>query len=73
LNNSKFVSQEAVEYDIITGPMQLFYDILRTAEGATAQMESASHSPDNTRPSFNKPMILLWNRMVGRENLQVMW
>ncbi|CAM6050176.1 unnamed protein product [Sphagnum compactum] len=44
----------SAEYDIITAPMQLFYDTyLTTAEGATAQMEYASHCPDNTRPSFD--------------------
>jgi hypothetical protein len=43
----------SVEDDVITAPMQLFYDTLTTAEGATAQMEYASHCPDNTRPSFN--------------------
>jgi hypothetical protein len=42
-----------VEYEIKTAPLQLFYDTLATAEGATAQMEYASHCPDNTRPSFN--------------------
>jgi hypothetical protein len=44
----------SVEYDIITGPMQLFYDTLTIAEGATAQMEYASHCiRPLTRPSFN--------------------
>jgi hypothetical protein len=65
-----------VEYDIITAPMQLFYDTLTTAEGATAQMECASHTAQTTQDPvliICTPMILLWNRMVGRENLQVMW